>query len=29
MVEKNGVFEVSYDLSPYVVGLKPPQRLDE
>ena len=29
MVEKNGVFEVSYDLSPYAVGLKPPPRLDE
>ena len=24
MVEKNGVFEVNYDLSPYAVGLKPP-----
>ena len=29
MVEKNGVFEVSYDLSPYAVGLKPPPRRDE
>ena len=29
MVEKNGVFEVSYDLSPYAVWLKPPPRRDE
>ena len=29
MVEKNGVFEVSYDLSPYAVGLKSPPRRDE
>ena len=29
MVEKNAVFEVSYDLSPYAVGLKPPPRRDE
>ena len=29
MVEKNRVFEVSYDLSPCAVGLKPPQRRDE
>ena len=29
IVEKNGVFEVSYDLSPYAVGLKPPPRRDE
>ena len=29
MVEKNGVFEVTYDLSPYVVGLKPLSRRDE
>ena len=29
MVEKNGVFEVSYDLSPYAVGLTPPPRHDE
>ena len=29
MVEKNGVFEVSYDLSPDPVGLKPPPRRDE
>ena len=26
MVEKNGVFEVSYDLTPYAVGMKPPPR---
>ena len=26
MVEKNGVFEVSYDLTPYTVGMKPPPR---
>ena len=29
MVEKNGVFEVSHDLSPYAEGLKPPPRRDE
>ena len=29
IVEKNGVFEVSYDLSSYAVGLKPPPRRDE
>ena len=29
MVQKNGVFEVSYDLSPYAVGLKPPPHRDE
>ena len=29
MVEKNGVFKVSNDLSPYAVGLKPPPRRDE
>ena len=29
MVEKNGVFEVSYDLSPCAVGLKRPPRRDE
>ena len=29
MVEKNGVFEVSYDLTPYAVGMKPPPRYDE
>ena len=29
MVEKDGVFEVSCDLSPYAVGLKPPPRRDE
>ena len=29
MVEKSGVFGVSYDLSPYAVGLKPPPRRDE
>ena len=29
MVERNGVFEVSYDLSPYAVGLKLPPRRDE
>ena len=29
IVERNGVFEVSYDLSPYAVGLKPPPRRDE
>ena len=28
IVEKNGLFEVSYDLSPYAVGLKPPPRRD-
>ena len=28
-MEKNGVFEVSYDLSPYAVGLKPPPLRDE
>ena len=26
IVEKNGVFEVSYDLTPHAVGLKPPPR---
>ena len=29
MVEKNGIFEVSYDFSPYAVVLKPPSRRDE
>ena len=29
MVEKNGVFEVSYDLTPYAVGMKPTPRRDE
>ena len=29
MVGKNGVFEVSNDLSPYAVGLKPPPGRDE
>ena len=29
MVEKSGVFEVSYDLSPYAVGMKPSPRRDE
>ena len=29
MVEKNGVFEVSYDFTLYAVGMKPPPRRDE
>ena len=29
MVEKSGVFEVSYDLSPYAVGMNPPPRRHE
>ena len=29
LVEKNGVFEVSYDLSPSAVGMKPPPCRDE
>ena len=29
MVEKTGVFEVSYDLSPFAVGLKHPPRRGE
>ena len=29
MVEKNGVSDVSYDLSPYAVGLTPPPRHEE
>ena len=26
VVEKTGVFEVSYDLTPYAVGMEPPPR---
>ena len=29
ILEKNGVFEVSYDPSPYAVGMKPPPRRDD
>ena len=29
MVVNNRVFVVSYDLTPYAVGLKPPPRRDE
>ena len=29
MVEKNELFEVSYDFSPYALEMKPPPRRDE